>query len=253
MLIDPKPHNYEFFVVPDEFSEESYEIYKEYQMNVHKEKPEKITKEGYTNFLCNSSLVKEPPSENYRYGLGSFHMLHKIDGNLAAVSVLDILPTGLSAVYLFYSSQFTFLSPGTLTAIKEIEFVNQNLTQNFRYYYMGFYIDTCQKMKYKGEFHPSELLCPESYIWVPILDCLTNKSHNFLELAGSLSKNPEMDLTTLDVSNFVIQNAKISLQRKVYSITDLNPRGIATVLQILSEALPNIGKSLFKRLIYSFG
>jgi hypothetical protein len=33
-----------------------------------------------------------------------------------------------------------------------------------RWYYMGFYIHTCPKMRYKAEYAPSELLCPEAKV-----------------------------------------------------------------------------------------
>lgn len=39
-------------------------------------------------------------------------------------------------------------------------------------YYMGFYIHSCQKMRYKGKLVPSFLLCPETYHWMPIEKCL---------------------------------------------------------------------------------
>lgn len=29
-----------------------------------------------------------------------------------------------------------------------------------RYYYMGFYIHSCHKMRYKADYAPSDLLCP---------------------------------------------------------------------------------------------
>ncbi len=32
----------------------------------------------------------------------------------------------------------------------------------------GYYLETCPKMRYKAEFHPSELLCMRSYAWVPL-------------------------------------------------------------------------------------
>jgi len=37
---------------------------------------------------------------------------------------------------------------------------------------MGFYIHTCPKMRYKGEYQPSYLLDPESYAWHPIAECV---------------------------------------------------------------------------------
>lgn len=37
---------------------------------------------------------------------------------------------------------------------------------------MGYYAHSCKKMRYKGNFHPSDLLCPETYQWFPIEKCL---------------------------------------------------------------------------------
>lgn len=45
------------------------------------------------------------------------------------------------------------------------------MANNIKYYYMGFYIHSCPKMRYKGQYHPSFLLCPESYTWHPIEEC----------------------------------------------------------------------------------
>lgn len=33
---------------------------------------------------------------------------------------------------------------------------------------MGFYVQSCVKMNYKGEFHPQYVLDPESYTWDPL-------------------------------------------------------------------------------------
>lgn len=43
---------------------------------------------------------------------------------------------------------------------------------SLRYYYMGFYIHSCPKMRYKGAYSPSFLLCPEVYTWHPIELCI---------------------------------------------------------------------------------
>jgi arginyl-tRNA---protein transferase len=39
------------------------------------------------------------------------------------------------------------------------------------FYYMGFYIHSCPKMRYKGQYAPSFLLCPAAYSWHPIEKC----------------------------------------------------------------------------------
>ena len=93
---------------------------------------------------------------------GTFHQLYRIDNKLIAVGVIDILKSGLSSVYMYYDPEYRTLVLGKYTAICELQFCQK---YKFEYYYMGFYIHTCEKMKYKAEFSPSELLCPITYIW----------------------------------------------------------------------------------------
>lgn len=52
-------------------------------------------------------------------------MIHRINGKVAIVGVLDFLPSSLSSVYLFYDPKWEFLSPGTLSALKEIEYMKK--------------------------------------------------------------------------------------------------------------------------------
>jgi hypothetical protein len=96
-------------------------------------------------------------------------MRYTLDGRLFAVGVVDILPRCLSSVYLFYDPSFAALSPGVLSAVKEIEWVQaiSSVVPELEYYYMGYYIQTCPKMTYKAEFKPSEILCEETRHWVP--------------------------------------------------------------------------------------
>lgn len=37
-----------------------------------------------------------------------------------------------------------------------------------QYYYMGFYIHSCPKMRYKAAFRPSEIQCPTTRAWHPL-------------------------------------------------------------------------------------
>jgi arginine-tRNA-protein transferase len=69
-------------------------------------------------------------------------MIHKIDGKVFAVGVLDFTHEALSSVYLYYDPDFEFISPGTLCALREIEYcqkVRQDYDQSFRFYYLGLY------------------------------------------------------------------------------------------------------------------
>ncbi|VVC92115.1 unnamed protein product, partial [Leptidea sinapis] len=59
---------------------------------------------------------------------------------------------------------------------------------DLKYYYMGYYIHSCPKMRYKGRFSPSDLLCPETYKWFPLNDCLPK-----LEASPYSRLNPDLD------------------------------------------------------------
>lgn len=61
-----------------------------------------------------------------------------------------------------YDPTYAFLSLGVYGAVREIGLtwsLAQSLPQ-LKYYYMGYYIHTCEKMKYKANYKPSDLLCP---------------------------------------------------------------------------------------------
>ena len=73
-------------------------------------------------------------------------MLHKIDGRLFAVGVLDFTNEALSSVYLFYDPEFEHINPGTLCALKEIEYIRKiqkEYDQKFKYYYLGLLFLDC--------------------------------------------------------------------------------------------------------------
>ncbi|XP_044152588.1 arginyl-tRNA--protein transferase 1 isoform X5 [Bufo gargarizans] len=128
----------------------------------------------FTRFLCDSPLEPETRPDGISCGYGSFHQQYWLDGKIIAVGVIDILPYCVSSVYLYYDPDCSFLSPGVYSALREIAFTRklQRKAADLCYYYMGFYIHSCPKMRYKGHYKPSQLLCPESYSWVPIEKCV---------------------------------------------------------------------------------
>ena len=169
-------HTYTFELTSNyQATPEKIEIYKKYQMVVHKDKEEECTMERYNRAWGDSNLISEENSiklpkdlnqktknpEIYPSKYGTYNFIHKIDNKIIAIGVWDILPTSLSSVYLYYDPAYSFLDLGIVTAVKEIEYVksfHDLIDSKFKYYVMGFYIDTCQKMKYKGEYHPTEIL-----------------------------------------------------------------------------------------------
>ena len=149
------------------FTKETFDVFIKYEKHVH-DKHDK-SKAGYENFLCNSPLydascqedIKLPyPQDNidrhrklknegiFPKSLGSYHMIHRIDGEVAIVGVLDFLDSSLSSVYLFYDPKWEFLSPGTVSALREIEYMKKvrHLTPDpeaFKWYVMGLYYQEC--------------------------------------------------------------------------------------------------------------
>ncbi|XP_054437598.1 arginyl-tRNA--protein transferase 1 isoform X2 [Pteronotus mesoamericanus] len=153
---------------------QSLSLYVKYQMAIHQDSPDECGKTEFTRFLCSSPLEAENPPGGPDCGYGSFHQQYWLDGKIIAVGVIDILPYCVSSVYLYYDPDYSFLSLGVYSALREIAFTKQlhEKTPQLSYYYMGFYIHSCPKMRYKGHYRPSDLLCPETYVWVPIEQCL---------------------------------------------------------------------------------
>ncbi|KAJ2736027.1 Arginyl-tRNA--protein transferase 1 [Coemansia sp. BCRC 34962] len=160
------------------FTEEKFAVFEKYQVAVHND--EDVSRQGFRRFLCDSPLLFQPPARAVdelvlpAAGLGSYHQCYYVDGRLVAVGVLDILPSCVSSVYLFYDPDFSHLSLGTFSALREIALVRQLHQQlpNLRYYYMGYYIPSCPKMTYKGRWRPADLLDLRTLKWIPIDRCL---------------------------------------------------------------------------------
>ncbi|XP_038722865.1 arginyl-tRNA--protein transferase 1-like isoform X2 [Tripterygium wilfordii] len=154
------------------FDPEEFALYRRYQMKVHNDTPADVTESSYRMFLVDTPLVFVPTSGDGTVppcGFGSFHQQYVIDGQLVAVGVVDILPKCLSSKYLFWDPDFALLSPGKYSALQEIRWVKENQVHcpSLQYYYLGYYIHSCSKMRYKAAYRPSELLCPLRYQWVP--------------------------------------------------------------------------------------
>ncbi|KAG8190509.1 hypothetical protein JTE90_006678 [Oedothorax gibbosus] len=185
-LLDPLPsqpaHKLELRIVtadPESESfmatfKESHDIYVKYQMTIHKDTDEECNEESFRNFLLETPFEHvESSSSSSRSAYGSFHHQYWLDDKLIAVGVVDILPYCISSVYFFYDPDYSFLSLGTYAALREIALTRELNTKykDLQYYYMGYYIHSCVKMRYKGQYVPSFLLCPETYIFQPIEKC----------------------------------------------------------------------------------
>uniref|UniRef100_A0A0B7ANR0 Arginyl-tRNA--protein transferase 1 n=2 Tax=Arion vulgaris TaxID=1028688 RepID=A0A0B7ANR0_9EUPU len=206
---------------------ESYAIYRKYQMAVHNDECDKF---GFKNFLVDSPLEEKYEENGLPEGYGSFHHHYLLDGKLIAVGVLDILPASISSVYLYYDPDYSFMGLGVYSALREIALVRQlHLSApDLKYYYMGFYIHSCQKMRYKGQYQPSYLVCPDTYEWVPIEKCrpkLDVSKYSRLSETGSDSQK------NIDVNKVLVLHKGNMLPYEFYKIMSSHSKNDDEVIE----------------------
>ena len=120
-----------------------YELYLRYQMSRHKGGGmANISPEEYMEFLgsswCDTLFVE-----------------FFIDNDLVAVAVVDQFDNALSAVYTFFDPKFSSLSLGVYAVLWQIEYAHK---QQKKYLYLGYWIKACQKMSYKSDYQPLQVL-----------------------------------------------------------------------------------------------
>ncbi len=74
---------------------------------------------------------------------------------LVAVAVQDVLNQGLSCVYTFFDPDFADLSLGHYALLWQVDEAQR---RNLTWLFLGYWIEDCQKMSYKQEYRPIELL-----------------------------------------------------------------------------------------------
>ncbi|KAK7108346.1 arginyl-tRNA--protein transferase 1-like [Littorina saxatilis] len=218
-LIRSSPKSREFL----ETYVHAHKVYLKYQTTIHKDPPDKPNLKQYTRFLVDSPLepvIAEPGERGLPEGYGSFHQHYMLDGKLIAVGVIDILPNCVSSVYLYYDPDYSFLSLGTYSALREVAFVRElhRMVPALRFYYMGFYIHSCPKMRYKGQYYPSFLVCPEAYTWVPIERCAPKlDASHYARLEEPGKEDPE---TPVDINRVLVLHDREAMAYEVYSFME---------------------------------
>ncbi|KAH7343727.1 arginine-tRNA-protein transferase [Rhizoctonia solani] len=168
-------HRLEVTLEPSSYTDEKYQLYLKYQVSIHEDTGN--TPNGFERFLVTSAISQEPipyrnTSTHSAYPLpthyGSYHQMYRVDGQLIAIGVIDILPGCVSSVYFMYAPEWNAWSLGKVSAIREatlVKEIHDAGVESMTSLYMGFYIYSCPKMRYKGEYEPSYLLDPVSEVY----------------------------------------------------------------------------------------
>ena len=82
---------------------------------------------------------------------------------------MDVARGAISLVYFFYDPDWRADSPGTFSILNQLLYAK---SAGIDYAYLGYWIDECQSMRYKGRFYPREVLAKypaadESPVWLP--------------------------------------------------------------------------------------
>ena len=134
------------------FNDEHYALYRVYQKWRHPNGGmDEDDATQYTQFLLNS-------------GVDTRLIEFRVEGRLVMISVMDVLPDGLSAVYTFYDPTNTKASYGTYAVLWQIMQCQHN---NLPYLYLGYWIADSEKMAYKSRFQPMDMLDEGHWIKMP--------------------------------------------------------------------------------------
>ena len=102
--------------------------------------------------------------------------MYRIDGKLVAMGVLDILPLCVSSTYFLYDPEYAFLSLGVISALQDIQWVQEHIAASpetkLRYYYLGYYVHSCPKVRYKVSLLSENAVPDKCVVKRPLSDLL---------------------------------------------------------------------------------
>lgn len=152
------------------FNREAFDLYNSYHIKKH-DKPLK-SEHSYCEHVANT-----PTSYQRVNGVecGTFHQLYRLDGELVAIGIIDIIPKGMISIYMWYTlaKEISKYSFGVYSALKEIELVRElcKINPEMKYYYLQGWNGNNKKLNYKANYEPEEFYCPCIVSsWVPALD-----------------------------------------------------------------------------------
>lgn len=123
------------------FRKEHFALYQRYLGQRHAGgQMDNPTPESYSNFLIGSWM-------------DTLFIEFRLDGQLLAIAVSDLVDNGLSAVYTFFEPDFEKRGLGNFAICWQIQEAQR---RGLEYLYLGYWIKENEKMSYKTRFKPIE-------------------------------------------------------------------------------------------------
>lgn len=120
---------------------EKLDVYRRYMGLQHADSDQGSDEEPLRNFLYESNVA-------------TLECEYRIGDRLVGVTILDVFDDAVSAVYHYFDPDYAKRSIGTLSRLRELEWV-RGLGK--RWYYLGFWVKGSRKMEYKTRFQPCQL------------------------------------------------------------------------------------------------
>lgn len=120
-------------------------LYRRWHENREEERgwrPDRIGAESYSMQFC----FPHPAAREFTYWDGDA---------LVGVGIADETPNSISAVYCFHEPAASELSIGTFNVLRTIQYARE---RGLAQVYLGFRVEGCASLRYKGRFLPQERL-----------------------------------------------------------------------------------------------
>lgn len=103
-----------------------------------------------------TSLTADEYATQFAFPSATGREMAWYDGNrLVAVGLVDVTPNCFSAAYFFYHPDIGRLSPGIGNVMRCVEMARELGCQHM---YLGYRVEDCPSLTYKGHFQPHEML-----------------------------------------------------------------------------------------------
>ena len=133
----------------NKYRDEHFDLYKRYISSRHND----------------GSMANPSKSDYHRFLISDWtdtqFIEFRLDKQLIAVAVSDILSTGLSAVYTFFDPKYAARSPGHFAILTQI---SEAKARDLDYLYLGYWIKECDKMSYKRRYKPLEGFASDQWV-----------------------------------------------------------------------------------------